>query len=82
MFLQSLSRAVQVHKRKHPSIAAASLAAFTSPSRAPIPRQDAIMQQRGNRDLFSANWITKLTNRSVISIRGRDATDLLQNTST
>ena len=40
------------------------------------------MQQKGNQDLFSAAWITKLTNRSVISIRGRDATDLLQNTST
>jgi folate-binding Fe-S cluster repair protein YgfZ len=40
------------------------------------------MQSKANKDLFPDNWVTKLTNRSILSIRGRDATDLLQNTST
>lgn len=40
------------------------------------------MQQKANKALFHDNWVTKLTNRSVISIRGKDATELLQNTST
>jgi glycine cleavage system aminomethyltransferase T len=29
--------------------------------------------------LFEDAWVTKLSNRSVLSVRGRDATDLLQN---
>ena len=40
------------------------------------------MQHRANRSIFPEHWITKLTNRSILSIRGRDATDLLQNTTT
>lgn len=40
------------------------------------------MLQRGTGSAFSDTWVTKLINRSVLSIRGRDATDLLQNTST
>lgn len=35
-----------------------------------------------NKPLFSDGWVTKLTNRRVMSVRGRDATDLLQNVST
>lgn len=40
------------------------------------------MQSRADKKIFPDNWVTKLTNRSILSIRGRDATDLLQNTTT
>ena len=40
------------------------------------------MKTRVDRNIFNDNWITKLTDRSIISIRGRDAQELLQNTST
>ena len=33
-------------------------------------------------NLFQESWVTKLTNRCILSVRGRDATELLQNTST
>jgi hypothetical protein len=32
--------------------------------------------------IFSEGWVTKLVNRSVISVRGRDSTALLHNIST
>lgn len=32
--------------------------------------------------VFKDAWVTKLINRSILSVRGRDATSLLQNTST
>lgn len=33
-------------------------------------------------DVFKDAWVTKLINRSILSVRGRDATNLLQNVST
>lgn len=33
-------------------------------------------------DIFSDGWITKLASRSVISVRGRDSTTILQNLAT
>ena len=47
-----------------------------------ILKQDIAMQSRADKKIFPDNWVTKLTNRSILSIRGRDATDLLQNTTT
>ena len=47
-----------------------------------IPKQNTMMQMRGGDTFFEESWITKLTNRAILSIRGRDATDLLQNVST
>ena len=41
-----------------------------------------MMQSKADKSLFPDQWITKLTNRSVLSIRGRDALGLLQNTTT
>ena len=45
--------------------------------------QGVEIEEKGDNDvLFKDAWVTKLINRSVLSVRGRDATSLLQNVST
>lgn len=39
-------------------------------------------QQNNKKGLFEDAWVSKLTNRSVISVRGRDSTSILQNVAT
>jgi len=46
-----------------------------------IVKQDVFMLNKRS-DIFQESWVTKLTNRCILSVRGRDATELLQNTST
>lgn len=39
-------------------------------------------EQTNKKGLFEDAWVSKLTNRSVISVRGRDSTSILQNVAT
>ena len=41
-----------------------------------------LQRKTGQRNVFQDAWVTQLTHRSVLSVRGRDATAILQNTAT
>lgn len=41
-----------------------------------------MLKKKGSTHLFRDAWVTKLGMRNVISVRGRDATTILQNTIT
>ena len=41
-----------------------------------------LQRKPGQRNVFQDAWVTQLAHRSVLSVRGRDATAILQNTAT